>query len=79
MEQVSGSVEELRVLTGDSLYAAEAGEPVLTAGGKGHGRLERRHVWVPGELAGYTGFPGLWPVAMVRLDTEHLPRGAAHL
>ena len=44
MEQVSGSIEGLRVLTGDSLYAAEAGEPVLTAVGKGHGRLERRQV-----------------------------------
>ena len=75
MEQVSGSIEGLRVLTGDSLYAAEAGEPVLTAVRKGHGRLERRQVWVSGELAGYTGFPGLSPVAMVRQDTEHLPEG----
>ena len=54
---------------------AEAGEPVLTAVGKGHVRLERRRVWVSGEMAGDTGFPGLSPLVMVHQDTEHLPGG----
>ena len=58
-----------------ALLFAEAGEPVLTAVGKGHGRLERRQVWVSGELAGYTGFPGLSSVVMVRQETEHLKEG----
>ena len=54
------------------LLFAEAGEPALTAVGKGHGRLQRRQVWVSGELAGYTGFPGLSSVVMLRQETEHL-------
>ncbi len=57
------------------LLFAGAGEPALTAVGKGHGRLERRRVWVSGELAGYTGFPGLSTVVMVRQETEHLAEG----
>ena len=54
---------------------AGAGEPALTAVGKGHGRLERRQVWVSGELAGYTGFPGLSSVVIIRQETEHLSEG----
>ena len=54
---------------------AEAGEPALTVVGKGHGRLERRRVWVSGELTGYTGFPGLASVVMVRQETDHLSEG----
>ena len=57
------------------LLFAEAGEPALTVVGKGHGRLERRRVWVSGELAGYTGFPGLAPVVMARQETDHLSEG----
>ena len=57
------------------LFFAEAGEPALTVVGKGHGRLERRRVWVSGELAGYTDFPGLATVVMVRQETEHLSEG----
>lgn len=57
------------------LLFAEAGEPALTVVGKGHGRLERRQVWVSGELAGYTDFPGPSTVVMVRQETEHLAEG----
>ena len=57
------------------LLFADAGKPALTAVGKGHGRLERRQVWVSGELAGYTDFPGLSSVVMVRQETEHLAEG----
>lgn len=54
---------------------AGAGKPALTAVSKGHGRLERRRVWVSGELAGYTGFPGRSPVVMIRQETGHLSEG----
>ena len=57
------------------LLFADAGKPALTAVGKGHGRLERRQVWVSGELIGYTDFPGLSSVVMVRQETEHLSEG----
>lgn len=57
------------------LLFAEAVEPALTVVGKGHGRLESRRVWVSGELAGYTGFPGLASVVMVRQETLHLAQG----
>lgn len=57
------------------LIFAEAGEPALTAVGKGHGRLERRQVWVSEELAGYTDFPGLASVVMVRQETGYLSEG----
>ena len=57
------------------LLFADAKEPALTAVGKGHGRLERRQVWVSGDLAGYADFPGLSSVVMVRQETEHLAEG----
>lgn len=65
----------MRLYQDVELLFAGAGEPALTAVGKGHGRLERRQVWVSGELAGYTGFPGLSTVVMVRQETEHLSEG----
>ena len=57
------------------LLFGEAGEPALTAVGKGHDRLELRRVWVSGELAGYTGILGLVSVVMVCQETEHLSQG----
>lgn len=39
---------------------------------KGHGRLEHRQVWLSSELAGYSDFPGLSNVIMVRKLVRHL-------
>ena len=41
---------------------------------KGHGRLEQRAVWLSSELAGYSAFPGLSNVIMVRKRVKHLKR-----
>ena len=47
------------------LYSA-ATEPDWVVSGKGHGRTERRQVWVSAELAGSSDLPGLSGVVMVK-------------
>jgi hypothetical protein len=42
---------------------------------KGHGRLERRELWVSADLAGYSGFPGLRQVGQVRKRVVALATG----
>lgn len=53
---------------------SERGEPDLQVTTKGHGRLEHRDVWLSSELAGYSDFPGLSNVIMVRKLVKHLKR-----
>ena len=48
----------LRLHQDMELLLGEAGEPAITAVGKGHDWPELRRVWVSGELAGYTAFMG---------------------
>ena len=45
---------------------SDPGPPGHTAVCQGHGRRERRQVWVSEELAGYADFPGLSSVIMTR-------------
>ena len=56
---------------------SEPGEPDLQVTTKGHGRLENRQVWLSSQLAGYSDFPGLSNVIMVKKRVEHLKRREA--
>ena len=42
---------------------------------KAHGRLERRSIWVSGELKGYVVFPHVEQVFMIERRTEYLRSG----
>ena len=42
---------------------------------KGHGRLERRKVWVSEQLCGYSEFPGLASVIKIAKRVEYLKDG----
>ena len=48
------------------LFSAAAAQPDWEATSKGHGRIERRQVWVSEELAGYADLPGLSSVIMIK-------------
>ncbi len=54
---------------------SEPSEPDLDVTDKGHGRLERRRVWVSEQLVGYSDFPGLSSVIKIGKRVEHLKDG----
>ena len=47
----------------------------MDATNKGHGRLERRKVWVSEQLCGYSEFPGLASVIKIAKRVEYLKDG----
>ncbi len=57
------------------LLFSEPTEPDMDATNKGHGRLERRKVWVSEQLCSYSEFPGLASVIKIAKWVEYLKDG----